>query len=203
VTDAHAYVRVSSKAQSYETQVHAIAGEARLRGDAVSTLLEEKQSARTMDRPKLGELRAAVRAGHVRKLYVFKLDRLCRTGVADTFALVEELRKAGVELVAVADRLTIKTGSDDLTSEVLVFALGLAAKLERAATNDRIAAARVRLAAEGRSWGRPSRIPAFEDKLRALSKEGRSVRSIAMALGLPRATVHRAIARLNAETKRP
>jgi DNA invertase Pin-like site-specific DNA recombinase len=196
VTDAHAYVRVSSKAQSYDTQVHAIREEARLRGDAVTTLLEEKQSARTMDRPKLGELRAAVRAGHVRKLYVFKLDRLCRTGVADTFALVEELRKAGVELVAVADRLTIKTGSDDLTSEVLVFALGLAAKLERAATNDRIAAARVRLAAEGRSWGRPSRIPAFEDKLRALSKEGRSVRSIAMALGLPRATVQRAIARL-------
>jgi DNA invertase Pin-like site-specific DNA recombinase len=198
LTDAHAYVRVSSKAQSYDTQVHAIGEEARLRGDAVTTLLEEKQSARTMDRPKLGELRAAVRAGHVRKLYVFKLDRLCRTGVADTFALVEELRKAGVELVAVADRLTIKTGSDDLTSEVLVFALGLAAKLERAATNDRIAAARVRLAAEGRSWGRPSRIPAFEDKLRALSKEGRSVRSIAMALGLPRATVQRAIARLKA-----
>lgn len=193
---ATAYVRVSSKAQGHETQVDAIEREARARGDEVTDWRAEKQSARTMDRPELARLREDVRAGRVRKLYVFKLDRLCRTGVADTFAIVQELRRAGVELVAVADRLTLRPGSDDPTSEVLIFALGLAAKLERAATNDRIAAARLRLEGQGRAWGRPSRVDgATLERMRALAGAGRSLRSIAMAVGLPRATVQRALLR--------
>jgi hypothetical protein len=88
-------------------------------------------------------------------LYVFKLDRLCRTGVADTFKIVSELRAAGVTLHAVADNLVIKPGHDDIVSETLVFALSLPAKLERAAINDRIAAARTRMDAAGQPWGPP------------------------------------------------
>lgn len=196
MADATAYVRVSSKAQTYDTQKDAIEREVRARGDELVAVLEEKQSARTMDRPVLAQLRDDIRVGRVKKLYVFKLDRLTRTGVADTFQVVQEIRRAGATLVAVADRLTIMPGAEDVTSEVMIFALGLAAKLERAATNDRIAAARTRLEAAGRGWGRPTRVPPETlAKMRALEAEGRSQRSIAMALRIPRATVQRALSR--------
>ena len=39
--------------------------------------------------------------------------------------------------MAVADNLTIRPGPDDIVSETLIFALALAARLERAAINDR------------------------------------------------------------------
>ena len=74
-----------------------------------------------MDRADLRRLREDVRTGVARKVYVFKLDRLTRTGVADTFEVVNEMRKAGCALVAVADGLTIVPDKEDITSEVLVF----------------------------------------------------------------------------------
>jgi DNA invertase Pin-like site-specific DNA recombinase len=194
---AFAYLRVSSKAQDHATQRAAIEREARARGDTIEDedWRAEKRSAKTMDRPELTRLRDDVRAGRVRKLYVFKLDRLCRTGVADTFAVVDELRRAGCTLVAVADRLTIVPGKEDITSEVLVFAFGLAARLERAATNERIAASRERLADEGRPWGRPPRMsPEQVERARAMSAEGRSVRDVAIALKVAKSTIGRVLA---------
>jgi DNA invertase Pin-like site-specific DNA recombinase len=96
-------------------------------------------------------IREDVRAGRFRRLCVFKL-------VADTYCVVDELRRAGCTLVAVADHLTIRPDADDIASEAIVFALPLAARLERTTINDRIAAARARLAAQGKPWGRPSRL---------------------------------------------
>jgi len=192
---AAAYVRVSSRAQDHATQRTAIEREARLRGDTVQSWYAETRSARTMDRPELVRLREDVRSGRVRKLYCFKLDRLSRTGVADTFEVVKELRKAGVELVAVADNLTLRPDTEDLTSEVLVFALGLAAKIERVAINERISAARDRVEAEGGRWGRPSRVDrTTRERAAAMAAEGRTVRDIARALKVPRSTIARAIA---------
>jgi len=132
--------------------------------------------------------------GKVKTLYVFKIDRLVITGVADTFAIVEELRRAGVTLIAVADNLSIVPDKDDITSEVLVFALGLAAKLERTAINDRIAAARDRIEAEGGRWGRPSRVDrATREHAARLQAEGKTIREIARAQKVPRSTIARSL----------
>ncbi len=193
MTTATAYVRVSSKAQDLSTQRDAIERAAAVRGDSIGTWIEEKRSAKTLARPGLDQLRADARSGLVRRLYVFKLDRLCRTGVGDTFTVLGELRTAGVELIAVADNLHLKPGTDDLTSEVFVFALGLAAKLERAAINDRISAARERVERGGGRWGRPRRLDdATVARVQELRSAGRSMRQIAVALKVPLSTVGRA-----------
>ena len=132
-------------------------------------------------------------------IYCFKLDRLTGSGVADTYRVVDELRRAGCTLVAVADNLTIRAGSDDIVSETLVFALALAARLERAAIADRISAARDRMQAEDRPWGRPPRLSQADCvRLRALRDAGRSVREIAMSMRVPRSTVARALVRVAA-----
>ena len=156
----------------------------------------EKVSGGKLARPVLDKLRAQVRDGLVSKIYVFKLDRLTRSGVADTYRIVDELRKAGCTLVAVADNLNIRPGPDDIVSETLIFALALAARLERAAINDRIAAARTRMAEQGQPWGRPLRLSKADcERLRGLRKQGRSIREIAVAAKIPRSTVARALAR--------
>ena len=165
------------------------------RVEEIGSWYSEKRSAKTTARPELSRLRADARMGKVKTLYVFKLDRLVRSGVADTFSVIEELRRAGVTVVAVADNLVIRPDKDDVTSEVLVFALGLAARLERTAINDRIAAARERVEAEGRHWGRPRRVdtPTLE-RARCLRTAGRTVREIAIALKVPRSTIAAALA---------
>lgn len=192
-----AYMRVSSRAQDLATQRSAIEKAATAKGDTITDWFSEKRSGKALARPELDRLRALVRDGKVATLYCFKLDRLTRSGVADTYRVVDEFRRAGCALVAVADNLTIRPGGDDIVSETLVFALALAARLERAAINDRIAAARERLEAEGRPWGRPSRLsPADRARLRALREEGRSLRDIAVAMKVPRSTVARALAKV-------
>jgi DNA invertase Pin-like site-specific DNA recombinase len=154
------------------------------------TWYSEKLSAKTNDRPELLRLLRDVRTGSVSDLWVFKLDRLCRTGVSDTFKLIAELRSARVTLHAVADGLVIRPDREDIASECYVFALGLAARLERAAINDRIAGARNHMEAQGRSWGRPPRmLPEMVLKAQAMRAEGRSLRDIAIALKIPKSTV--------------
>jgi DNA invertase Pin-like site-specific DNA recombinase len=190
MTAVAAYVRVSSLGQDLSMQRHAVTAEAARRGDTIAAWYEEKRSAKTAQRPELERLRSDIRAGRLRKVYGFRLDRFLRTGPSDAFLFAGECHAAGVELVTVADGLHLKPGTDDVTTTVLLFAFSLAAKLERAAINDRIAAARARVEASGGHWGRPARLTAADRaKIAKLRKEGRTIRGIAIALKIPRSTV--------------
>jgi DNA invertase Pin-like site-specific DNA recombinase len=84
--NATAYCRVSSKGQDLSSQRHAITQEAARRGDVITDWREEKRSGKKLARPVLDELRKDISAGRVQALYVFRLDRLTRSGVADTTA---------------------------------------------------------------------------------------------------------------------
>ena len=100
---AAAYIRVSSKTQTFATQKAAIIQAATARGDTIGHFYEEKRSGNSLDRPKLAELQGDAQAGKVVKLYVFRIDRLTRRGIRDTLAIVEDFQRHGVTLVTVAD----------------------------------------------------------------------------------------------------
>jgi DNA invertase Pin-like site-specific DNA recombinase len=163
---------------------------ARARGDRVGTWYAEKKSGGTMARGELARLREDARAGLVRRLYVFRLDRLTRTGIRDTLSLVEELRAVGTEVVTIADGFDLAGPA----SEVVLAVMAWASQMERLATLERLAAARRRLEASGRRWGRPKRMSKKEvEAARAMRGEGASLRRIAMAVHVPLATVARAL----------
>lgn len=184
------YVRVSSRAQDHATQVSAIERVAAARGDHVQNWYGEKRSARMVDRPELVRLRTDARSGNISRLYVFRLDRLTRSGIRDTIELVDEFRSYGVELVSIADGFDLHGPA----AEVVLAVLAWAAKMERQATAERIAAARERLAEEGRPWGRPRRMDdGLVRRALELRRAGRSIRQIAMALKVKRATLARAL----------
>src|SRR5216683_4103022 len=188
-----AYVRVSSKSQDSAMQKASIERAASARGeDSIGTYYEEKRSGRTLARPELDRLRVDARSGLIRRLYLFRLDRLTRSGIRDTFEVIEELRGHGCEVVSVADGFSLEGPA----AEVILAVMAWAAKMERLAINERISAARERIEAEGKAWGRPRRLSEADcSKIAALKTEGRSVREISVALKVPRATVARALAR--------
>jgi DNA invertase Pin-like site-specific DNA recombinase len=185
-------VRVSSKAQDHTTQRHAIERAAEARGDRIVRWYAEKRSAKTIARPELERLRADARAGKVRRTYVYRLDRLTRSGIRDTFEVVEELRTAGAELVTVADGFTL----DGPAAEVILAVLSWASKMERLAINERISAARERIEAEGGHWGRaPAMDEAMVKQAVALREKGLSIRDVAKQLGQSKSAVDRALRR--------
>jgi DNA invertase Pin-like site-specific DNA recombinase len=187
--NAAAYVRVSSRAQDYRSQVAALSKAARARGDKLVAWYHEKQSASKLKRPELERLRADARAGDVRRLYVFKLDRLARSGVRDMLDVVHELEGNGVVLVPVADPFDYKPGP---VRDLVLAIYGAVAAMEREASGERVAAGLAAARARGVKFGRPRRVDtATAAKVRALRARGKNVREIAVALKIPKSTVQR------------
>lgn len=188
---ARAYVRVSSKAQDHATQRDAIERLAHAHAQPIGTWHAEKMSGKTLQRPELEALRGAIRARTVRVLYVYRLDRLTRSGIRDTLEVVDEARANGCRIVSVSDGFAL----DGPHADVILAVMAWAAQMERAAINERISAARVRVEGEGGAWGRPKRwTPEQAAQAAQLRREGRSVRAIAVALKIPKATVGRMLA---------
>lgn len=187
-----AYLRVSTEKQDWRLQRDAVTRAAAARGERIPKRywFEEKKTGSTIDRPVLQRLRMAVRAGVVGRVYVFKIDRLTRSGIRDTLAVVEEFRRGGCELVSVADGFDLSGPA----AEVVLAVMAWAAQMERRAIGDRIKAARVRVEAAGGRWGRPRRIdPTTLERARAMVKKKKTLREIAQALKVPRSTLSDAL----------
>jgi DNA invertase Pin-like site-specific DNA recombinase len=181
-----AYVRVSSKSQTDKMQRAAIERAANTRSEQIGAWYADRLSGDSRDRPELARLLSDIRQGVVRRLYVYRLDRLTRRGIRDTLEIVDEFARFGCELVTLADGFDMQGPA----AEVVIAVLSWAAKLERLAINERIAAARVRVEGIGGQWGRPHRMTAEQAvACLQLSSEGISIRSISQRLHVPRSTV--------------
>lgn len=187
-----AYVRVSSKAQSCGLQRDAITRAALACGDTIDEWLEEVRSARTAQRPVLDALRRRARRGEFRRLYVFRLDRLMRSGVRDTFNVLEELKQSGCQVKTVSDPIDL----EGPTADIQIAVLALAAKLELTAIGERVAAARERVESRGGRWGRPPRMTAQQvETAQRMRANGHTVRGISKAIHVPLTTVSRLVCR--------
>ncbi len=187
--NAAAYIRVSSRGQHFQLQHHAVTRAAAAQGDEIVRVFEEKKSAQTLDRPELERVRAAARRGELKKLYVYKLDRLTRTGIKDTFNLVGEIRGHGCEVVSCDDGFDL---SGPL-AEPIMAVLAWAAKMESLQKRERQAAAREAIEEKGGRWGRPRRLT--DEQLEAVMtrrqrKPPQSFRGISRDLKIPLATLH-------------
>lgn len=185
-----AYCRVSSRGQSVATQKDAIRRAAKARGDRVVRWYCETVSGGRSDPPVLQNLRRAAREGRVRKLYVYKLDRLGRRGIRDTLGVLAELRAHGCEVASVSEPFPLAGPM----SEVVVAVIAWAAQFEREQIGDRIAAARKRVEASGGTWGRRRAVdPGTLRRARAMKNDGATIREISAALKIPKSTLSDAL----------
>lgn len=178
----------------------AIERAAAARGDTITGWYSEKKTGTTNDRAELARLRGDLRAGRLdgHRAYVFRIDRLSRSGIRSVFEVVEEIR-SHCELVSVADGFDLGGPA----AEVVLAVMAWAAKMELVARGERVAAARDRLEAEGRAWGRPSRLSEGQRaRIASMRKAGKTIRQIAVAVKVPRSTVARAVSQKGRPEKR-
>ncbi len=182
-----AYVRVSSRGQSTTTQRDAITRAAEGRGFEVNVWYSEKIGGAAAARPQLELLRQAVKAGEIKRIFVYRIDRLSRGSIRETLSIVEEFRLHGCQISSVSDGFDL----DGPWSDIVIAVMAWGAQMEKTAIGERIAAARTRVEASGGSWGRPRRVnQALADRCRKMAKEnGSTVREIAIALKIPKSTV--------------
>lgn len=157
------------------------------RGDVVARWYVETESASTLVRPVLRRLRADIRRGEISRCYVWALDRLSRSGIRDTFAVVDEMRHCGCELVSLSDPFDFGGPGADMVLAMLAWS----AQMERRRIGERIAAARERVEREGGSWGRPP--IANQNIVREVRRQRalhRSLRNIAEHLRISKSLVH-------------
>jgi DNA invertase Pin-like site-specific DNA recombinase len=172
-----------------------IAAEADRRGYVIGERYEETASAKTTARPVLNRLRADIRAGKWQALFLWKLDRLCRSGIRDAFILVDECREAGCKVISLHDAFDV----DGPAGELLLAVFAWGAKVERETISMRVRAGMAAARRQGVHIGRPR---VHVDVVRAvrLLGEGRSLRRVAKVLGVAASTLCRSLQQHRAAT---
>ena len=187
-----AYCRVSSASQTYATQRSAIEQMAKARGLTISEWYAEKVGGAKSekDRPELARLLEDARLGKIGLCLAYRYDRISRGGIRSLLSVIERLAEYGCRVESVADGFSMQGPA----AEIVMACLAFAGRMELEAIRERQKAAQERLRLQGRSWGRPSRLTRQDrEKIAALSTAGHSIRSIAVRMKVPRATVGRAI----------
>ncbi len=196
------YIRVSSSSQDHASQRHAIELAARARGERIDRWFADTISGSTMERPQLARLWRALEAREVSRVWVWRLDRLSRAGALPTLEAVQRVRACGASLASVMDPFTLEGPA----AEPILVLVAWCSEQERLKIRENQAAARARLEAAGRSWGRP-RLPAHKvDGVALLASQGKSVRQIARELEISKSSVEKQLKALGlkaAAEKRP
>ena len=175
-----AYARVSTGQQNHSSQVE------RLRAAGAEKVFSEKRSGLDGQRPELARCLEYVRDGDI--LIVTKLDRLARS-TADLYKIVSDLSAKGVSF-KVLDDSAVDTSTR--TGKLVMGILALIAEFETEIRRERQMEGIARAKAEGRTGGRSALLTdqVRKDILRQ-RKAGASIRTIAAAVGLSKATVQK------------
>jgi DNA invertase Pin-like site-specific DNA recombinase len=187
------YIRVSSKRQDTASQEPDVKRYLAAHGLEGATVYRDKFTGRTMDRPGFSKLLAAIHAGEIKSVIVWRLDRLGRTasGLASLF---KDLNACRVNLVSLRDGLDLSTAAGRLMGHVLASV----AEYETEIRAERILAGIEAAREHGVRLGRPPGIytpvkvtTEQVRQVRRLSREGQGVTAISRAVGLSRPTVYR------------
>ncbi len=148
-----------------------------------------------MARPAWDKLAAAMRAGKVSAVVVWRIDRLGRTASGLT-SLFDELRERRVNLVSLKEGIDLSTAAGRMLANVLASV----AQFEREVRSERQAAGIAAAKASGKTWGgskagvRKKVTPEQVAAIRTLHDKQTPIKRIAAAVGLSRPTVYSVLA---------
>lgn len=161
----YAYVRVSTEQQDWQSQVTAIKSKYQ-----IDEWVEEKRSG-TVDYKKrdLGDLILKLRAGDT--LIVTELSRLGRS-LSMIYKIITELKEKKIRCVAIKNNFDMNPNNpNDIISEVLLFAFGLSAQIERQLISERSKMGLQKARAQGKQIGKRKGDIPYYVKLRPYQKE--------------------------------
>ncbi len=124
---------------------------------------------------------------------VWALDRFTREGVHATFQYIEQLRKCGVQFKSYKEPFIDTSGP---MGELFIAIFAVLAKQERLRIVERVNAGLDRARKQGKVLGRPKRVRINLKRAQWLRDEGMTWLGIAKTLKVPRATLMRALGRV-------
>jgi DNA invertase Pin-like site-specific DNA recombinase len=196
IVDHAIYMRVSKgKGQDFASQKPDLDRwvAARPEEDTVKWFTD-KHTGKVMDRPAFNRLMEDVRAGKVRSIVIWRLDRLGRT-VSGLSALFTELKSLKVNLVSIKDGLDLSTAAGTLMANVLASMAQFETEIRAERIHLGLEVAKANGVVLGRKpgAGKGKRIfvkPEQEAMARRMHAEGQGVSAIARATSLSRPTVY-------------
>jgi DNA invertase Pin-like site-specific DNA recombinase len=139
-------------------------------------------------RPELNKLMADAHRRRFDAVVVWKFDRFARS-VSHLLRALENFNALGVGFVSLSEQIDTSTP----TGKMVFTVLGAVAELERSLIAERVRAGLRNAKAKGTRLGRP-RISVDASRVDRLRAEGRTVREIAVTLGVSRSLVHKTLA---------
>ncbi len=184
------YARVSTtdKGQDTELQLKDLRAFAHARGWQVhEEYVDEGLSGMLTKRPALDRLLTACRHRQIDVVLVWRLDRLGRS-LKHLIMMLDELKSLGVAFVALHEQIDCTTA----TGQLMLHLLGAFAEFERALIRERVKAGLAHARTKGQRLGRP-RLVIDSARVKALRKDGRSIRQIAQTLHISSGSVHKTL----------
>jgi len=187
------YVRVSHRDQTHASQLPDLERWA-CAHDGPVLWFRDTFTGRTMNRPGMDKMMAALRSGKLCRIVVWRLDRLGRTtkGLCQLF---DELCERTVDLVSLKDGFSLASPAGRLHARILASV----AEYETEVRAERVAAGQAAARRNGKTWGGSEkgwRWKVSDDQVAAIHEmraAGKPIAQIARVTGLSRPTIYRVL----------
>lgn len=184
------YIRVSTEGQRTDSQEVELKRYCRQRGWQNPAVYTDRISGAKTSRPQLDQLMQDMRAGKVKRLIVYKLDRLGRS-LTHLALILDEMNRLNVPLIASSQG--IDTSADSPAGRLQLGVLMAVAEFERGIIKERVFAGLAAARQRGVQLGRPPTICGRVAEIRKLKRTGLGLRAIARQLEMPPSSVHKAL----------
>lgn len=189
------YVRVSSRTQQMRSQLPDLKRWVEANSDS-PRWYRDTETGTTMTRLDWARLERDMRAGQIRSVIVWRLDRLGRTAKGLT-ALFAELLERRVNLVSIKEGVDLSTPAGRLMAHVIASV----AQYETEVRGERVRAGQAAARAQGIKWGgsKPGRLhketASKAAAVRTLAEKDTPIAAIARIVGLSRPTIYALLAK--------
>lgn len=194
----YGYIRVSSQKQTVEHQEYEIKEYAAKNSIKIDTWVEETISSRkALKHRKLGQLLDDLQENDI--IIACEISRLGRS-LLEVMGILEKCLAKNCQVITIKENYHL---GNDIQSQVLAFAFGLSAQIERNLISQRTKMSLDNLKASGKRLGRPFgaeskrlKLSKNAKRVKELLDKGVSKNQIARIMGVQKMTLRRFIARM-------
>ena len=194
----YGYIRVSTTKQSYDAMERDIQEYAKINNMKIDEWIEETISSRkSLKNRRLGELLDKLNEGDI--LIATEISRLGRS-LLEVMGILQTCLNKNCQVITIKENYHL---GNDIQSQVLAFAFGLSAQIERNLISQRTKSSLDNLKANGKRLGRPYgaetkrlKLSKNAKRIRELLDKGISKNQIARMMGCQKMTLRRFLKRM-------